>query len=199
MLCGKAASSNQKSVIHGLCKQTGWWLFWRDSNWGICGGICAPHATKFGLSCCVLALATGQPRTAGLGCAALHCLSQDMRGAQVATPVLNITEKALSEKREVKRGPTRCIPLLHLQKYHCFSGCFLLDRQPCALGTEGRESQSRGQPIFRLTISHSLAGWVVSQDRARLSAVQPLEQEGNGDLSRRPGGWEGPSAGLVGQ
>lgn len=126
-------------------------------------------------------------------------LSQDMRGAQVATPVLNITEKALSEKREVKRGPTRCIPLLHLQKYHCFSGCFLLDRQPCALGTEGRESQSRGQPIFRLTISHSLAGWVVLQDRARLSAVQPLEQEGNGDLSRRPGGWEGPSAGLVGQ
>lgn len=100
-------------------------------------------------------------------------------GAWVAHPVLEVLEITFPRSRRAGRDQSLCCAWHHpaaslswpsvssstsrLTLQGCCScGCFSLDCQPCAFdgGMEGGESQSRGQPIFRLTISHSLEGWV---------------------------------------
>lgn len=146
-------------------------------------GAAAGAATRVKLSC--FAVAVGRlgtaSRRAGTGSVApfCPCTSSEAGGARIAAPVLKVGETALSQKREVKQGPppmmlsttpitphpappspkntSRLLPLRLLLFWVFYPG-------PPALclcgGTEGGESQNRRQPIFRLTISHSLEGWV---------------------------------------
>lgn len=169
-------------VSKGLA--TGWWLTWRASDGVIRGGICALHAMKASLSCSVAALAVGQTgtdalRTAGTGCTAPCCPRTGLTAdSGCSSSAKHCGKRSFQEARGQVGTHALCpappSPKIPPCSLRCFSGCFSLDRQPCAPGTEGGESQSRGQPIFRLTISHSLACWVPMRwcRRAMLACLQ---------------------------